>query len=219
MDCMGNQQPAYRSKETLRQMYYEDEMTIQEMADEFGCTKTTVCYWMDKYDMQRRYSGTLKERFEQYHEKDANENGCWLWQNQPDEWGYGTITDGDKTRKAHRVAFDLYRDEPLPEFSPDAQVNHTCHNPDCVNPDHLYIGTAKENMNDALDVESWGGDDRARGSEIGNSKISEDDVKEIKRRCQSGETQKAVAADFPISHSMVNKIMTGQWWAHVEVDE
>lgn len=215
---MGNQQPAYRDESTLRRLYAAEEMTIPAIADHFGISTSTVYYWMEKYDIDRRYTGSLSERFNQYHEKDANDNGCWLWQNALGEWGYGRIWDAneERHRKAHRVSFDLHRDEELPEFSPDRQVNHTCHNPDCVNPDHLYIGTAKENSRDAVEVEAWGGDDRARGSDIGNSKLTEDQVREIKTRCNSGETQKAVSEDFPVSHTMVNKIMLGKWWEHVD---
>jgi transposase len=213
---MGNQTPPYQSEERLRTLYCDEELTIRAIAKRFGISTATVHYWMKKHDIERRYSGTLRERFNQYHEKDANEEGCWLWQNKPDEWGYGTIMDGDRTRRAHRVAFDLFREEKLPEFSPDEQINHTCHNPACVNPDHLYLGTAKENSQDAVKADAWG-DNRKRGSEVETSKLTEEQVREIKQRCQNGETQKDVSQDYPISHAMVNKIMVGKWWQHVTV--
>lgn len=216
---MADDRP-YRDESVLRQLYQQDELTIREIADKFGISTQTVHRWMKKHDIDRRYSGTLEERFNQYHKKDANEQGCWLWQNQPGSWGYGKIWDADKRgqRMAHRVSFELFREEDLPEFSPDSQINHTCHNKLCVNPDHLYIGTAKQNSQDAIEADAWG-DNRKRGSEVGNSKLTEEQVAEIKARCNSGETQKAVSEDYPVSHTMVNKIMTGKWWQHVEPAE
>jgi len=212
--------PDYQRENVLRRMYWDDEMTVHAIAEYFDISTATVHYWMEKHGIDRRYSGTLEERFEQYHQKDANDQGCWLWQNAPDQWGYGTIYDPDKPgyRKAHRVAFMLYRDEALPQFSPDNQVNHTCHNPVCVNPDHLYLGTAKDNSQDALEADAWG-ENRRRGSDVGNSKLTEKQVAEIKRRCNDGETQKAVSEDYPVSHSTVNQIMVGNQWQHVDPDE
>jgi transcriptional regulator with XRE-family HTH domain len=214
---MGNK-PKYQQEDVLKELYWEQELTLEQIGNKFGVDMTTIRNWMEKHGINRRYSGTLQERFEQYYEIDEG-SGCWIWQNEPDERGYGKIWDSDKGghRMAHRVAFDLYRDEELPEFSPDEQVNHTCHNPACVNPDHLYIGTQKENMQDALNVEAWG-DDRPRGSDVGNSKLTEEHVVEIKERCIAGETQKEVAKDYPASHTMVNKIMIGEWWNHVGPD-
>lgn len=209
---MGDQ-PPYQDEETLKRLYRAEGKTMAELAEQFDVTQSTIHRWIHKFDIQPRYSGTLEERFHQYYEKDE-ETGCWFWQNEPDEWGYGTIGIGGEKRKAHRVSFDLLRDEPLPDFDPEHQVNHTCHNPSCVNPDHLYIGSAKENMDDALEVDAWG-ENRARGSKVGTSKITEDEVAEIKRRCNSGETQKAVSEDYDVSHSMVNKIMVGEFWSHV----
>jgi transposase-like protein len=203
----------------LRELYVEQQKTIHEVAEHFDISTATVHYWMEKHEIERRYSGTLEERFEQYHEKNANERGCWLWQNEPDEWGYGKIWDAkdERHRMAHRVSFEIHRDEKLPEFSPEHQINHTCHNKRCVNPEHLYIGTAKENSQDALKVEAWG-DNRPRGSGVGTSKLNEEQVIEIKNRCLDGESQKSVAEDYPVSHTAVNKIMVGEWWQHVGPD-
>lgn len=213
--CMGTE-PAYQQESELRRLYCSEKHTIREIADRFDISTATVHYWMEKHGIDRRYTGTLRERFEQYHEKNANEQACWLLQNKPDDWGYGTIYDADKPghRKAHRVAFDLFRDEELPDFSPDAQINHKCDNAACVNPDHLYIGTAADNTQDALEADAWE-ENRLRGSAIGNSKLSEEQVREIKRRCNNGESQKSVSEDYPVSHSTVNQIMTGNRWTHV----
>lgn len=72
-------------------------------------------------------------------------SGCWLWdrrgKNGPMEYGYFTF---EGTVKAHRAAWLIHKG-PIPK---DAFVLHKCDNPSCVNPDHLYLGHAKENVSD-----------------------------------------------------------------------
>lgn len=207
---------SYKDKETLERLYWDKELTLKEIGDKFGVTPSCISYWMQKYGLPRRYTSPLEVRFERYYTVDRDSD-CWIWQMNIDSWGYGTITVDKQSRKAHRVSFELYRDEDLPEFSPDHQINHTCHNPACVNPDHLYIGTAQENVDDAMEIGAWD-DNRRRGSEVATSKLTEDEVIEIKKRCLSGETQKAVASDYGVDHSTVNKIMVGKQWQHIGPD-
>ncbi len=71
---------------------------------------------------------------------------CWLWTAYTNKWGYGTIKILGKMRLAHRVSFTLFRC-PIPE---GLLVCHTCDNPPCVNPDHLWLGTDKDNASDCL---------------------------------------------------------------------
>jgi hypothetical protein len=71
---------------------------------------------------------------------------CWEWQASVNNIGYGFIRDEGKMRTAHRVSYEQHIG-PIPLGK---QVLHTCDNPKCVNPNHLWIGTIKDNMQDKV---------------------------------------------------------------------
>ncbi len=69
---------------------------------------------------------------------------CWIWRGALFASGYGKVSCGEKKRRAHRVAHELFIG-PLPD---DLHVLHRCDNPPCVNPTHLFLGTHIDNMRD-----------------------------------------------------------------------
>lgn len=72
---------------------------------------------------------------------------CWIWNGGKNPKGYGRFYFKGKVRQAHRVAWELYRQKEIP---PNKEACHTCDNPSCVNPLHIFIGTKSDNMQDAI---------------------------------------------------------------------
>lgn len=69
------------------------------------------------------------------------ESGCWIWQGYTDRKGYGQIKVNGKAHWAHRVAFAIFNED-IPD---GISIDHTCHRPGCVHPDHVQTATVAEN--------------------------------------------------------------------------
>ena len=129
-------------------------------------------------------------------------SGCWLWIGSTRKDGYGRFSLRDsKPILAHRASYELFCEAP----ANDMKVCHKCDNPSCVNPDHLFIGTQRDNVIDAVSKGKFFG----RNHCIGNGKLTADQAKEIKI---STKPQKDLAAQFNVSISSIQKIKYGKFW-------
>lgn len=121
---------------------------------------------------------------------------CWEWQKATNEYGYGIIRVDGSTVKAHRLALELFDGT---HRDPSEKIRHTCDNPPCCNPAHLLPGTQADNIADMVERGRV-----ARGAQKPNTKLTPDDVADMRRRRDSGETQAALALRFGVAQSRVS---------------
>lgn len=147
---------------------------------------------------------TLSERF---HSGYIKTDSCWIWQRSKDKNGYGYIKEG-KTKKAHRVSWSIHHGE-IPD---GLWVLHRCDNPSCVNPEHLFLGTALDNNHDMIRKgrERYPGCDMS-GERNSNSKLTKDNVEWIRANYSRGKGPE-FARKFGVIPIMITRIVRGEAW-------
>ena len=146
----------------------------------------------------------LKARILDNIEKDS-ETGCWLWTGALFPKGYGGITVDGKTERACRVSYEVFKG-PLKEGD---VVLHKCDEPLCVRPTHLEAGSVAENNKDRA---KKGRNADLSGSKNGSSKLTEKQVKKIKKRLEAGDRHKDIADSFKVSKGTIEAIQAGTVW-------
>jgi hypothetical protein len=132
-------------------------------------------------------------------------SGCWLWTGWLFATGYGGFDYEGRTCLAHRASWLLHRGD-IPD---GIQVLHRCDNPCCVNPEHLFLGTPADNMQDKI---GKGRHSRRHGERNAMATLTDEVVRNI--RAAVG-TQRAVAARFGVSGAAVWAIRNRKRWSHV----
>lgn len=133
--------------------------------------------------------------------------GCMEFQGALNSSGYGNIRIGDRVIGAHRVAYTVYNGEILDGM----HVLHKCNNPKCCNPDHLFLGTHKDNMKHKAESNTV----NAKGSMNGNAALNEAKVRRIKELCKTT-SDLAVALLYKVHVKTIGKIRRGVLWPHVK---
>ena len=167
----------------------------------------------------------------------TSDTGCWEWHGVRNQRGYGQVSVTGQIRATHRVAWELTHG-PIP---PGMIVCHRCDNPPCVRPDHLFLGTHRDNTVDSMTkgrLVSGGrhwtrqypdrllkGDAHhsrlhpervLRGSAHGRAKLTEADVVVIRARYANGhESYATLAREFGVTEAMIRFIVKRWNWKHV----
>ena len=133
---------------------------------------------------------------------------CWEWQASRFKNGYGQIRHS-LDQYAHRTSWIIHNG-PIPT---GVFVLHTCDNPPCVNPAHLFLGSSKDNTDD---MHRKGRARHARGESAGLAKLTNSSVRDIKRRLLRGESMLLLAKEFSVNQGTVWAIRVGKTWKHIQ---
>lgn len=155
------------------------------------------------------------------------EGGCWFWIGRLSDNGYGEVHKNYwgkyyKVSRAHQLSYIIFRGD----YNRNLMILHSCNNRNCVNPNHLRVGTAKDNMDDRSKVGSFNSHfnsvewklnpKNVKGEDVATSKLTEKQVLEIKELLDKGIVfQKEIAEEYNVHQVTVSKIKLGKIWRHI----
>lgn len=136
--------------------------------------------------------------------KSRMEGCCLVWTASVTTSGYGQLNVDGKPAYAHRLAWELA----FGEIPSGLFVCHTCDNPLCINPAHLFLGTAEDNASDMVNK-----DRSAFGEKHWKVKLTSAQVRDIRRKYAGGGiTQRELGEEYGVSDSHICRIVGGRFW-------
>lgn len=169
------------------------------------CTRTCAMRWVT-LTRKPRTKIPLADRLWAKVDK-SNPDGCWPFTGHINRLGYGALrSEGIKLVSAHRAAYAVTYG-PIPD---GMAVCHSCDNPACCRPDHLFLATQLENISDR--------DHKRRtavGSRHASAKLTEADVVAIRAAMAAGISGASLSRQYGVADHTISQIRTGKTWRHV----
>lgn len=149
----------------------------------------------------------LGQRVKQCEHGASCDQCCWEWIGWHDGCGYGVFEYHKKTHKAHIVAYMVHTR--IDVIQPKSCVCHRCDNPPCCNPHHLWLGSQRENMQDAARKGRLG--KGPKGEQHPKTTLTTREVRRIRALRAQGWTYKAIHAEFPsVGRTTIQNIGNGK---------
>lgn len=169
--------------------------------DPTGFLVSHLCHNTSCCNPAHLYLIDIVERFWSKVDRSGNHpKGCWEWGASRIRKGYGSLGFKGKTCRSHRVAWELTYGE-IPE---GLHVLHSCDNPPCCNPNHLFLGT---NLDNARDKEAKGRGNHSKGENHYAAKLTDKQVAEIRDKFNRGIRKSQLAREYKVSKVHINRII------------
>jgi hypothetical protein len=133
-------------------------------------------------------------------------------------FGYGIFSAEGKSVRAHRYAWEMVHG-PIPR---GLFACHRCDNRKCVNPDHLFLGTSRDNMHDMIAkgrARYPGHPESSKGERNGNARLTESQAIEIIQELSTGTCARRLAERYGVTPAMIGHIKHGRNWKHLRRNE
>jgi hypothetical protein len=178
-----------------------------------------------------------KPVFDRFWAKVEKTDDCWNWTACTIRNGYGLFFDGERCGPAHRFAWRIT----YGEIPTGMQICHSCDNPACVRPDHLFLGTHQDNMDDRNRKGRQAQGERhvsrtrpevlmrgdthyaktqperlARGEGHGRTTLTADQVRAIRATYGTGPSLAKIAKEYGVDRGTIHNIVRRRTWAHIE---
>lgn len=158
-------------------------------------------------------------KMQRFWSKVSKTDSCWLWTGERSQFGHGRFLYNSVRVGAHRFSYETFVG-PIPD---GMFVCHKCDVPQCVNPEHLFVGTQKENIQDCVRKGRWvqaklkaqHPEWCARGEQAGNSALKTEQALTALSMLLCGVTLKIVGETFGITQATASQIRSGKTWKHI----
>lgn len=190
--------------------------------------KITICEYCKKEYIKKSFSKKCSVKCRLISNIKINDK-CWEWQGNLGKNGYGKIRNNLEHWSTHRLSYFIFKGE-IPD---DILVCHTCDNKKCINPDHLYLGTHKDNAQDALKkgllkstsgskwsestrekMKSRPGPDK-KGDKHHLRKLTSKNIYEIRTMLDEGIKQAEIAKIYDVNPSCISNVKRKKSWCHI----
>jgi hypothetical protein len=156
-----------------------------------------------------KYSKKDIERFLTKYIIDENTN-CWNCTLKSNRYPNFKLSSPRRQISGHRFSYIIHKGE----IATNMFVCHSCDNMKCINPEHLFLGTSRDNIDDMLNKKR-----QAKGSNNGNAKLTEEKVKEIKIHLTNPypKINEHLAEKYNVNSRTISAIRRNKIWSHVNI--